>query len=109
MKHVIDIPDEVEQALEQRALATGEDVADLIQMAVVSFVGGDVRTSRAGRRPDPPLPAAGIAPPAICRGRFPGRSPFKSRPGGGPIPLRTLHDLRVSRIALPEPYETLPE
>lgn len=57
MKYVIDIPDEIEQALERRASATGDDVVRLIQIAVATFVRSDVTLSLTGRRPDQPLEA----------------------------------------------------
>jgi hypothetical protein len=63
MKCVIDIPDEIGQALEERASAAGEDMVGLIQMVLVSFVRSDAQASWAGRCPDPPLPAAEIVPP----------------------------------------------
>ncbi|HVV99187.1 MAG TPA: hypothetical protein VHB77_02535 [Planctomycetaceae bacterium] len=60
MKYVVDIPEEVEQALEDRAAASGSDVAHLIQMAVVSFVQSDVSV---GRLPDPPSDDVGMVAP----------------------------------------------
>lgn len=58
MKYLIEIPNEIEQALEQRAAASGEDVEELIRMAVVSFVRRDALVSPSHRRPDPPVVAA---------------------------------------------------
>jgi len=63
MKYVIEIPGEIEQALEKRASDTGSDVPHLIEMAVVSFVRNELRASPAGRRPDPPLETLEFVPP----------------------------------------------
>lgn len=58
MKYVVEIPEDVEQALEDRAAASGNDVAQWIQMVVVSFV-----RRGTGRLPDPPLEDVGIVAP----------------------------------------------
>lgn len=63
MKYEIDLPGDVEQALERRASATGEDVVHLIQTVVVSVVRADTQSSLSGRRPDPPLDALETSPP----------------------------------------------
>jgi hypothetical protein len=63
MKYVIEIPDDIEQSLERLATATGNDVAHLIQLAVVSFVRTDAEASSAGRRADRPLETSEIAAP----------------------------------------------
>ena len=62
MRHVIELPAEIEQALEKRACETGQHVAHLIEAAVAAFIGnGDRASSRL--MPDPPLEAAEIPPP----------------------------------------------
>ena len=63
MKHLIEIPDEIEQALERRALATGNDVPSLIEMALVSFVRSAPPGHHVGRLPDPPLEPVEIVAP----------------------------------------------
>lgn len=55
MRHVIELPDEIEQALEKRASGTGQDVPHLIELAVAAFVRNGGEVPSAGRRPDPPL------------------------------------------------------
>ncbi len=52
--YTIDFPDQLQQKLDERALATGCDVVELIRMAVIEFVGRD-RSPLARRIPDPPL------------------------------------------------------
>jgi len=58
MRHVIELPDEIEQALEKRASGTGHDVPHLIELAVAAFVRNAGEAPSAGRRPDPPLDGA---------------------------------------------------
>ncbi len=55
MKYLVDIPEEIEQALEMRASAMGDNVVHQIETAVVSFVRGDATAILGGRRPDPAL------------------------------------------------------
>jgi hypothetical protein len=62
MRHIIEIPDEIEQALEKRDCETGDDVAHIIEMAVAAFVrNGAQAPSR--RRPDSPLEAVEVVAP----------------------------------------------
>ncbi|OYV88680.1 MAG: hypothetical protein B7Z73_08040 [Planctomycetia bacterium 21-64-5] len=69
MRRVIELPDEIERALETRASAIGHDVPFLIELAVAAFV----RNARKRRR----RAASRIRPwterkplrPATCRGR----------------------------------------
>jgi hypothetical protein len=62
MKHIIDLPPEIERALENRASETGHDVAHLIEVAVAAFVRNGAQTS-SRRKPDMPLEAVeGVAP-----------------------------------------------
>lgn len=62
MKHVIDLPHEIEQALEEKAAESGDDVARLIEAAVAAFVrNGHLSLSR--RNPDPPLEAVEVVAP----------------------------------------------
>lgn len=62
-KYVIEIPDEVRVALEERASVTGSDVSQVIRMVVESFVRNGAVSSTGGRLPDPPLEAPEILPP----------------------------------------------
>ena len=63
MKHVIELSEDIEQALEARASATGDEVVHLIEMAVASFVRGEVPRLVAKRRPDPPVESVESLPP----------------------------------------------
>lgn len=62
-KYVVEIPDDVRMALEERALAAGSDVPQVIQRAVVSFVRDSVPASTVGRLPDPPIESPEILAP----------------------------------------------
>lgn len=61
-RHVIEIPEDIERALEQRASDAGTDVPRIIQTAIVAFIRQDSTVSH-GRRPDPPLEAIESIPP----------------------------------------------
>ena len=61
-RHVLEIPEEIERALEQRALDAGTDVPRIIHSAIVAFIRQDCSASR-GRRPDPPVDAIESLPP----------------------------------------------
>ena len=63
MRYVIDIPDDITQALNQQASAVGRGVVDLIETVVVSFVLGNGEAASIGRLPDAPLPPLESAPP----------------------------------------------
>lgn len=63
MKYEIDIPEEIDFALMKQAAATGKNVVELIQHAVVSFAHHDASPPRARRRPDFPLEAVEISAP----------------------------------------------
>lgn len=57
MRYVIEIPDEIEEALEKRASDTGNDVARVIELAVAAFLVDGVLASATSRQPDSPLEA----------------------------------------------------
>lgn len=63
MKHIIEFPDEIEQALEKRAGETGDDIARVIELAVAAFVCDGAQASTVGRRPDPPMDVIESAAP----------------------------------------------
>ncbi len=70
--YTVDFPDQLQQKLDERAFATGCDVVDLIQVAVIEFVGRD--PSPVGRRiPDPPLLSTETT------------APLRSSPGRGNV------------------------
>jgi hypothetical protein len=52
--YAINFSDQLQQELDERAFATGCDVVELIQVAVIEFMGRDV-SPVARRVPDPPL------------------------------------------------------
>ena len=87
MKYVIDIPHDIEQALERLACATGDDVMRLIQMAVVTFVRTDVQASQAGRRPDEPLEAVESVIPCDLPRATPRAVSVQTRAGRRPDPI----------------------
>ena len=64
MTYHLDLPEEIEHDLTAHAAATGKDVVQLIQFAVVRFVESDVRTpQRPGLLPDPPIESPEISAP----------------------------------------------
>jgi len=66
--YTVALPDHLQDRLDERAVATGCEAADLIRMAVVQFVGQD-QPGIARRMPDPPLAATEApAPFDIPRG-----------------------------------------
>ncbi|MFV0442751.1 MAG: hypothetical protein ACK5Q5_04170 [Planctomycetaceae bacterium] len=64
MTYHLELPREIERDLTAHAAATGQDVAQLIQVAIVRYVERDVRSLRSpGLLPDPPLESEEISPP----------------------------------------------
>lgn len=61
--YVVEIPDEIRVALEERASASGSDVPKVIQLAVASFVRDRVPASTVGRLPDAPFESPEILAP----------------------------------------------
>jgi hypothetical protein len=55
MRFEVDIPDSVSQQLAERATATGDNVVNLIQVAVAEFVQSRASLPGHRRRPDLPL------------------------------------------------------
>ena len=92
--YTVDFPDQLQRKLDERAFATGCDVVDLIQVAVIEYMGRDL--SPVGRRiPDPPLLSAEMtAPYDLPRGEAMSITPDVVIDGPARIP-----DF--------EPYETL--
>jgi len=64
MTYHLELPQEIEQDLTAHAAATGKDVVQLIQFAIVRYVENDVRTPPGrGLLPDPPIGSPEISAP----------------------------------------------
>lgn len=87
MKYEIDLPGDVEQALERRASATGDDVVHLIQTVVVSVIRADTQSSLSGRRPDPLLDSLETSPPCDLPKTSPRVVPVETRSRRRPDPI----------------------
>ena len=96
MKHVIEIGDDVEQALERRATATGDDMVQPIQRAAESFARGETNSlslfcTAAGRALTFRWRLSKPSPRTSCRELLPAQSPLSVQPAASPTPLRIPH------------------